>query len=284
VKAKYFRCGFVGQSETVRHSQKETAMNLDDAYANAAFIPDGNTYPARWQVAANSFRASNTGLIDIPYGAGARERFDLFRPSGPLRGTVVFVHGGYWKAFDKSLWSHLAAGPLAQGWAVALPSYDLCPGVRIAEITAQIARAVTAIAERVVGPLVLTGHSAGGHLVARMGCADVALPEIHRVTWIVPISPLADLAPLMQTSMNGDLRIDVAEAQAESPVHHPAPPVPVTVWVGAAERPAFVEQAQLMARVWDCRLVIAPKRHHFDVIAEMETPDSPLTRLLCGAA
>src|SRR5690606_4847646 len=121
---------------------------------------------------------------------------------------------GYWMDFDPTLWSHLAAGPLARGWAVALPCYDLCPDVRIAAITAQVARAVTAIAALVPGPVVLSGHSAGGHLVARMLCPDVALPVRDRVLRVVPISPLADLVPLLQTGMNATLRLDGAEARA----------------------------------------------------------------------
>ena len=86
------------------------------------------------------------------YGHGTREVLDLFMPEGAPKGLVVFVHGGYWMKFDRSYWSHLAAGAQAQGWAVAMPSYDLCPRVRIADITRQIANAV-AVAAREIGGL-----------------------------------------------------------------------------------------------------------------------------------
>ena len=82
---------------------------------------------------------------------------------------MVFVHGGYWRAFDRGLWSHLAAGPLARGWAVAMPGYVLAPEARIAAITAMIADAVAAAAAEVDGPMRLAGHSAGGHLVGPAG-------------------------------------------------------------------------------------------------------------------
>ncbi len=254
----------------------------DAAFANAAHIPDGASYPARWTAEAAAFRATARAELGLPYGKGERERFDLLVPDGPPRGTVIFVHGGYWRAFGREVWSHLAAGPLARGWTVAMPSYDLCPQVRISGITAQTARAVTAIAGRVEGPLVLTGHSAGGHLVARMGCADVDLPVRDRIRRIVPISPVADLRPLIETGMNDDLRLDAAEAEAESPVLHPPPPVPVHVVVGALERPAFIEQAGMLARVWDAGLTVAADRHHFDVIAPLARADSSLTALVCG--
>lgn len=252
----------------------------DGAFANAAHIPGGAEYPARWGAAAGAWRAVARGETDLPYGRGARERFDLFLPAGEARGTVVFVHGGYWRAFGREVWSHLAAGPVGRGWAVAIPSYDLCPGVRIGAITRQISQAVQVVAARLPGPLVLTGHSAGGHLVARMGCADVALPVIGRVARIVPISPVADLRPLVGTEMNRDLGLDAAEAAAESPALWPAPPVPVHVWVGALERPVFVEQAAMLARVWEARLTVAAGRHHFDVIADLADAESGLCAAL----
>jgi arylformamidase len=254
----------------------------DAAFANAAHIAGGSGFPARWAAEAAAFREGARAELGLAYGGGERERFDLFRPEGKPLGTLVFVHGGYWRAFGRETWSHLAAGAVARGWAVAVPSYDLCPAVRIGAITRQIAQAVQAVARAVEGQIVLTGHSAGGHLVARMGCADVALPVIGRVARIVPISPVADLGPLIETEMNKDFQLDEAEAVAESPVCHAAPDVPVHVWVGALERPAFIEQAGMLARVWDAGLTVAAGRHHFDVVEPLRDGDSALVRLLLG--
>lgn len=245
-------------------------MELDDAYANAAYIDGAEAYPDKWAGLAAAFRDRATCEIDLPYGERLRERFDLFHPRRLAKGVVIFVHGGYWLRFDKSYWSHLAAGPLAHGWAVAMPSYDLCPDVRIKQIGQQIARAITVIATRVPGPVHLAGHSAGGQLVARWAHLD-------RVENVVPISPVADIAPLMKTSMNKDLQIDEDEARAESPVHLPAPGVPVTVWVGADERPAFLEQAEALAKAWDADHVVEAGLHHFDVVEGLADPQSPLT-------
>lgn len=258
-------------------------MDMDAAYSNSDHVPGSADYPPRWNAAAEAFRKDlgARAELDLPYGAHPRERFDLFHPEGAAQGLVVFVHGGYWKAFDKSTWSHLAAGPLARGWAVAMPSYTLCPEVRIAQITQQIATAVQAMAERVEGPIRLAGHSAGGHLVARM-CAPGMLSDdvAGRIARVVPISPVPDLAPLMQTQMNEVLRIDAAEAQAESPVRQPPPQVPVTVWVGGAELPAFLDQAERLAQAWGVDWRAPDGQHHFNVIEPLAEPDSPLTRAL----
>ena len=172
---------------------------------------------------------------------------------------------------SKSDWSHFAAGPLAHGWRVAMPSYDLCPSVRISQIGAQIAAAIVWVSGQYNDRLRLCGHSAGGQLVAR--CAAHAGAEK-----IVPISPVTDLAPLMQTSMNADLRIDAAEARAESPVHLPKPKTHVHIWVGADERPVFRQQADTLAKTWDCPVHHANGQHHFNVVEALADPGSDLTR------
>ena len=101
------------------------------------------------------------------------------------------------------------------------------------------------------------------------------------MTRVVPISPLADLRPLMKTAMNDKLRLDAAEADAESPMWHaPRAGVGVTVLVGAAERPVFLDQARWLSEAWGCDLVVAGGKHHFDVIDAFADPDSDMARML----
>ncbi len=252
-------------------------MDLSDAYANAAHIPGGPDFPARWAAAAQAFRERHPPE-DIPYGDHPRERLHLWRPPGSPKGLLLFVHGGYWMAFSASDFSHLARGPLERGWAVALPSYPLCPEVSVAAIVAGVARAVERAAREVAGPLHLAGHSAGGQVVARLAGADLPLAVRDRLARVVPISPLSNLLPLRRTGLNATLRLSEEEAVAESPVLRPRPAVPVTVWVGEAERPAFRDQALWLSRAWGAELVVDPERHHFDVVAGLERPESPLTR------
>ena len=261
-------------------------MELDESYANATYISGAEEYPPRWQKAAAAFREAlgPRAELGVSYGPGDRQAIDIFHPEGPAKGTLIFVHGGYWKAFDRSDWSHLAEGALARGWNVAMPGYDLCPEVRISEITQQVARAVEKIAGRTFGPLALAGHSAGGHLVGRMlDPLVLAEPVRARIERVAPISPLAALGPLMKTSMNEILQLDEAEAAAESLTSMAVPrEAAVQVWVGAEERPAFLEQAETLARAWGARQVVVPERHHFDVIELLEDAESDIVRWLAG--
>ena len=256
--------------------------DLSDDYANAAYIPGAEAFVPRWQAEAAAFRATlgPRARLGLRYGPAARAALDLFLPEGPPRGIVVFVHGGYWLAFGRADWSHLAAGPLARGWAVAMPSYTLAPEARIATMTTQIAQACRHVASLLPGlPMVVTGHSAGGHLAARMGCADLALPglALPGLAAVVPISPLAELAPLMQTDMQADLRLDLAECATDSPARLALRSgIAAQVVVGGQERPAFLWQARLLAERWGCGWTVAPGLHHFNVIDALADPASDL--------
>ena len=250
----------------------DRTQDIDRAYANGAFIPGSEALPALWLAKAAAFRAQARADLGLAYGPAERNRFDLFRPEGVARGLLVFVHGGYWLAFGRESWSHLAAGALARGWAVAMPSYTLAPAARISAITAEVANAVQAAAALVAGPVVVTGHSAGGHLAARIG--NMGLDRVARV---VPISPLAELSPLMQTEMQAQLRLTPDECATESPARLPLR-CDAHVWVGAMERPAFLWQARLLSEEWACPWTPAPDRHHFNVIDDLEDPTSALTQ------
>ncbi len=251
-------------------------QDQDRDYQNGAFIAGAAEFPQRWLAQAAAFRAGARCDIGLAYGPGERQRFDLFHPEGAARGLLVFVHGGYWLAYGRESWSHLAAGGIARGWAVAVPSYTLAPAARIAQITSEVAAAVTAAAALVAGPVVVTGHSAGGQLAARIGTLGLA-----RVKRVVPISPIAELSPLMQTAMQANLRLTEAECADESPARL-ALRCEAHVWVGALERPAFLWQARTLSEAWACPWTPAPGRHHFDVIDDLARPASALMEAVLG--
>jgi acetyl esterase/lipase len=264
-------------------------VDWDDAYANAPYIPGAAEYPPRWQREAAALRQSlGQRAHTLAYGEAETERLDLFLPEGDPTGLVVFVHGGYWQRFGRRDWSHLADGALARGHAVAMPGYTLCPGIRVSGITRQVGAAIARAGAEVAGPIRLAGHSAGGHLVSRMLCADAPLPGdvAGRIEHTVSISGVHDLRPLLRTKLNDALRLDPTEARAESPaLLEPREGVRLTAWVGAAERPEFVRQNALLANIWTglgavTRAVEEPGRHHFDVIDGLSRPDSPLMEAL----
>ncbi|SHI33367.1 alpha/beta hydrolase [Wenxinia saemankumensis] len=256
-------------------------IDWTDAFENGAYIPGAEEIAAGWGRDAAAFRAA-TPPRTLRYGDGARQIVDLYLPEGAPRGLAVFVHGGYWHSRAPQDFAHLAAGALARGWAVAQPGYTLAPEARIAGIGREVARAVELAASAVAGPIRLSGHSAGGHLVARLACAGALDPGVAaRIAHVLPISGIFDLAPLTASAMNAKLQLDAAEAAAESPALLEPSDAPMTLWVGAAERPEFLRQTRLMGEARSrsgrpAAEIYAPGLNHFTVIAGLADPASDI--------
>ncbi|NEY92030.1 alpha/beta hydrolase [Tabrizicola oligotrophica] len=267
----------------------------DDAFANSAYIPQSEALPRLWAKQAQDYRA---GLgpkfrADLRYGHGARQVFDLVLPDQVPRGLMVFVHGGYWLAFGKSDWSHLAEGARMRGWAVALPQYTLAPKAGLPDMVLEVARAIVRAAGEIPGPIRLAGHSAGGHLVVRMICDDSQLPDaiLGRLDRVVSISGLHELRPLLKTRMNDTLQLTDSIASAESAILHRPHPLArdLTCWVGAGERPEFRRQSRLLSEIWSgldlpVRLEEEQGKNHFSVIDGLSNPNSALVGAILSPA
>lgn len=254
----------------------------DDAYANGAYIEGMNEILAGWSQRSGAMQPDEVLQL-----GEERPFVDLYLPQGTPQGLTVIVHGGYWMEFSGRDFAHLAAGPRARGQAVAMVSYTLAPRAQIAQITREVAQAVEAAAERIAGPIYLTGHSAGGHLVTRMVCENV-LPDTvaGRIDHVMSISGVHDLRPLLRTRMNERLRLTEASAMAESPaLQAPRDGVRVTCVVGTEERPEFLRQNALLANIWlglgaDTRALEIEGENHFSVIEGLEQAEGFLTRIL----
>ena len=269
-------------------------MNWDDAYANAPYIQNAETFPPAWARNAEAYRRlckqSGAAELDILYGTDERHKLDIFWPSEPAQGIVFFVHGGFWRAFSKDSWSHLATAMVDAGWAVVMPSYRLTPAASLQQIVQDIAQSLNKVTAIVDGPIVLVGHSAGGHLVTMLMTEGQGLTEgiKERLVRVVSISGLHDLTPLLHTKMNLDFGLNLKQAKLLSPaLQKPVVQAAVTCWVGGDERPEFIRQNQLLAEAWKqhgvtVKVVIEPKKHHFDVIEGLANNTHPLFTTVAG--
>ncbi len=266
-------------------------MNWQYAYDNSHAVTDSAALIERAAQRATETRQRHqaSAQLDLAYGEHPRQRLDLFLPrTQSARALLVHVHGGYWMRTDKSNWSHCVEGALAQGLAVAVPSYRLCPEVSIASISADVASAIAFAAAKVRGTIVLSGHSAGGHLVARQLCQDSTVsPDIRkRIRAALSISGLHDLRPLIKTPLNTTLQLSQPTARAESPaLLDPLPEAVLYAWVGANELPELRRQTQLIGSMWFGLASATSTRevsdqHHFDIIDALEDPDSAMLNTL----
>ncbi len=276
-------------------SPGHATLDLEAEYNNRARVPEHPAIFESWRDDALTYRERNAPT-SLPYGPSDRQIVDLFTPARPDAGaTVMFVHGGYWQSLDRNLFSHMAKGLNAHGVSVAIPGYDLCPDVTVAQIVDQLRCACRETA-RLGRPLVVAGHSAGGHIAACLlatdwKSVDAALPD-GLVRAAYAISGLFDLKALVPTSINGKLGLDMETARAASPALW-TPPAGVSLSldavVGGAESSEYHRQSRLIVEKWGAlgvatRYEEAPGKHHFDIIAPLADPDSAMTARLLELA
>jgi arylformamidase len=259
------------------------AVDYEVEYNNRARVPENPSIIAGWARDAAAYRERHAPQV-IAYGPGARNSIDFF-PGSHQGALVVFIHGGYWQALDGSFFSHLAGGLNAHGIGVAIPSYDLCPSVTVDQIIRQMRMATRELA-RLGRALVISGHSAGGHLAACMLATDWPACDASLSGDIVvaayAISGLFELRPLVETSINGALQLDEVTARAASPLFWKAPSRgSLDAVVGENESAEYFRQSRTIVERWGAaglatRFGVVPAANHFTAIAPLADPGSPM--------
>lgn len=250
---------------------------LEREYNNRALVPEHPAFFARWERDSEFVRATLPGTLDLPYGRDPRHRVDLF-PAAKARGTLVFIHGGYWRSLDKRIFSWLAAAFVAEGLSVAMLNYRLCPAVHVGDIVDDVVAGMNWLfahapahgvpMERVA----VAGHSAGGHLVAALFAAprERLAFDPARIVGGVPVSGIFDFSHLRHHSFNADLRLDDAQVKAlDLYDKRPVIAAPLVVAAGADESAEFQRQSRLIAGAWGTQvrsLLLLPGLNHFSVV------------------
>jgi acetyl esterase/lipase len=105
---------------------------------------------------------------EVSYGDDPAQRGELYRPVGPTLGTVVVIHGGFWRAaYDLALGRPLAQDLVARGYAVWNLEYRrVGNGGGWPTTFTDVAAGIDVLADLDVDAtrVVAVGHSAGGQL------------------------------------------------------------------------------------------------------------------------
>jgi acetyl esterase/lipase len=251
----------------------------DAAYNNAVAVKDSAALREARNRASAAVRAARPGHLDLPYGTAEREKWDLFPAAVAEAPCLVFVHGGYWQMNAREDFAALVEGALEAGWSAALPGYTLAPEASLTRIVEELHRALDWLAAEgpahgIRGRVVLSGWSAGGHLVA-MGLGHPV------VAAGLAISGIFELAPVRDTYLDAALKLTEAELAALSPQRLPVVPKPCAVVYGSAELPELVRQSRDFHALRAAAhapgpLVPVPGADHFRVLDSLRSGGSLL--------
>jgi arylformamidase len=267
------------------------AIDYEAEYNNRGRVPEHEEIFARWTREGELYRdetlKAGSAQLGLSYGDTPRQSIDLFAPEGgeavPL---AMFIHGGWWRSLDPSMFSQVARGLNSRGVMVAVVGYDLCPNVGIADIIEQMRRACAFLWQRYSRRIFVVGHSAGGHLAGALLATDWAALYPKAPADLVPagylISGVFDLVPLVGITPNQDLRLTAETARQLSPALWPvAPGRTFDAVVGGLESSEFLRQSQLITKAWQnaakTRYEEIAGMNHFTVIDPLADPQSAMT-------
>ena len=272
---------------------------FDAQYNLRAGRPDyEETVIPGWSADSETARSTLTCRTDIRYGPGEKQKLDVFSCNDGAAPTLVYFHGGYWQRGDKSIYSFIASPFVAEGYNVIVVGYDLCPSVTITRISEEAREAMAYIWRNAQDlgvnreRLTVMGHSAGGHITQMMMATDwqahgIDLP-VDLIKAGIPVSPLSNLEPVRLTeALNAGIRMDKAEAEAQSPMtnHPPVTKAPQLVVVGGAETEEFHRQARMYVEAYGADrpmgLYIVPEVDHFDELNVLVDPASRFFKYSC---
>lgn len=252
-----------------------TRAELDAAYNNRAAVADFEGLMRSYRDRSDALYAATPCQRNLRYGRGKRQTYDLMHSGHADAPMFVFIHGGYWQSATKEDFAFCAAGPLGRGYDVVLAEYTLAPEASMTRIVQEIGALLDQLAEQEAdrgrkARIVLTGHSAGGHLAA-----------LHRthpaVGAVLAISGLYDLLPISLTWLNDALQLTAAEIASCSPSYRIGPGAPMIISVGAMELAGLSSQSREYAE--GCRKAGAaisdlhlPGCDHFGVLDDLADP------------
>lgn len=179
------------------------------------------------------------------YGDGPDQLVEVFRRGGgaPERPLIVLIHGGFWRpGYDRTHIRPLATALREEGRTVVSVEYRREPGDPDAS-TADVRAALVVAAAVATGPVVVAGHSAGGHL-ALWAAAAAPAPGLVGTVALAPVADLstADCASLGDGAVRDFLGGSPDGRPDLDPVRLDTPDTPV--WIVHGEWDAIVPVAQ----------------------------------------
>lgn len=182
------------------------------------------------------------GPTRLTYGEDDSQWVDRFDPEGTSRGTVVVIHGGFWRAeYAADLGAPLAVDLAARGWTALNVEYRRVGNGGGFPATFDDIHAAINLVEG-EGPVITLGHSAGGHL-ATWAAARQRFDEWDggvEVSQVLSQAGVVDLTSAYDENLGGGAVEALMGAAPDDPAYDLADPqrhVPLDVPVWCLHAP-----------------------------------------------
>jgi arylformamidase len=261
---------------------------LDAQYNNRARVPNFQEIIDGWAARSADCLETMDVRRDLAYGDHHRERLDVFPAAQPNAPVHVFFHGGYWQALSKDAFAFVAAPFAAAGVTTVLVNYPLAPHDGMDRIV-DACRSAAAWVHREIHAfngdahrIVVSGHSAGGHIAAMLVAGDRGPVPAGGVKGVLSISGLFDLEPIRLCYLNAVLGLDAGAVLRNSPLNLiPHTGSHVVAVVGERESEAYHWQTERLAFRWgdagtDVTALVVPSADHFSILDHLADPDGVL--------
>ncbi len=223
-----------------------------------------------------------------------KHQLDLYLPEGRKDFPVLFfVHGGAWRSGDKRQYAPLGRLFARAGLGTVIINYRLSPKVQFPAHIQDVARAFAwthANISKYGGKsdeIIISGHSAGGHLVALLATDESYLKaeKLSRadIRGVVALSGVYLLLPPLFRSVFGK---DEATYKSASPLSHVgAGGPPFLILYADRDFPTCGTMSERMCRALkECKCEASAReikdRDHISIIVRMAQPDDPTTQAL----
>ncbi|GAA4774744.1 alpha/beta hydrolase [Novosphingobium ginsenosidimutans] len=244
------------------------------------------------------------------YGSDRLQQLDFYKAKGaagpaPL---VIFVHGGGWKRGSKDVAGsrYAPAHYTGLGYNYAAINYRLVPEATVEQQAADVAQSVRALLDRARelgidrSKVVLTGHSAGAHLVALVGTDEQYLRSgglsFRDLAGVMPndgaaydvAAQMKDGGPMMQDTYVQAFGTDPVRQRALSPTLQAAAPNAPRFLLIHVQRQDGVAQAKALEAALRQGGTTVERREfegrglqgHAEINRQLGNPDYPATAVV----
>ncbi len=228
--------------------------------------------------------------LNQEYGKAALQTMDIFPAETANAPILIFIHGGYWRALDKGSYSFVAEPFIKNNFTVCVLNYRLIPTVNMKALLKDIQEALMWIQKNASqyngdpDKLVLSGHSAGGHLAIMAYLMNESLRP--RIKAICSLSGIFDLKPIKESYLNEVLQLDQSDVEKYSVTNKGLSVIkcPILLSVGASETNFFIEQSK---DLYTKNRTLIPLHYfeykglnHYEIVHRLGQGESPISQFI----